>query len=113
MTTFCTPSLDRRSESRDDPAVVAQLWDGPSARLLLVDGDDQVLFAGDHPDKPGRLVGVPTVGPRDDQRQHLLGVRNGVAWFTQRVEDLGAVMGQMDDAGVPAHRSGGDRRGAR
>ena len=42
MTTFCTPSLDRRSESRDDPAVVAQLWDGESARLLLVDGDHVV-----------------------------------------------------------------------
>ena len=85
MTTFCTPSLDRRSESRDDPAVVAQLWDGESARLLLVDGDDQVLLAGDHPGKSGRLVGVPTVGQRDDQRQYLLGVRDGVAWFTQRV----------------------------
>ena len=99
MTTFCTPSLDRRSESRDDPAVVAQLWDGESARLLLVDGDDQVLLAGDHPGKLGRLVGVPTVGQRDDQRQYLLGVRDGVAWFTQRIEDLGVVMRQMGDAG--------------
>ena len=111
MTTFCTPSLDRRSESRDDPAVVAQLWDGESARLLLVDGDDQVLLAGDHPGKLGRLVGVPTVGQRDDQRQYLLGVRDGVAWFTQRVEDLGVVMGQMDDAGG-ARPSGRSDRGS-
>ena len=72
------PLLDRCHADRDNDKANRARWDDPAAQLLLIDPYDKVVMAQD------RVVAVPTEGERDDQHDLLLGVVDGVPWFTRR-----------------------------
>ena len=75
------PLLDRCHADRDNDKANRARWDDPAAQLLLIDPYDKVVMAHD------RVVAVPTEGERDDQHDLLLGVVDGVPWFTRRTNE--------------------------
>lgn len=75
------PLLDRCHADRNDDKANRARWDDPAAQLLLIDPYDKVVMAHD------RVVAVPTEGERDDQHDLLLGVVDGVPWFTRRTNE--------------------------
>lgn len=75
------PLLDRCHADRDDENANRVRWNDPAAQLLLIDPHDKVVMAD------GRMVAVPTEGERDDQRDLLLGVVDGVPWFARRTSE--------------------------
>jgi NAD+ diphosphatase len=80
---FVDGALDRADALRDDPAALAVLW--PRAWIVLLDDDGNALADAD-----GRLF-APTGadlggGPGG---AIFLGLRDGAAWFAQRVATVG------------------------
>ncbi|MSS45375.1 NAD(+) diphosphatase [Cutibacterium sp. WCA-380-WT-3A] len=76
------PIIDRCHADRDDENANRARWNDPAARLLLIDAHDRVVM------EDGRVAAVPTEGERDDQRDLLLGVVDGVPWFARRSSEL-------------------------